>query len=50
VILLAGVALVSYFALGLWSPWKDSDHPGRWLILAAGCAFAFLWFAAPLFR
>ena len=49
-ILLGGAALVSYFALGLWEPWKDSDHPGQWLVLMAGCGYAALWFAAPLFR
>lgn len=35
-IILAGAALVAYFALGVWSPWKESDYPGLWLILTAG--------------
>lgn len=49
-ILLAGAALIAYFGLGVWSPWKDSDRPVRWVILTAGCAYGALWFAAPLFR
>lgn len=49
-ILLAGVALAAYFALGVWSPWKESDYPGLWLILTAVCAYAALWFTAPMFR
>lgn len=49
-IVLAGAALVAYFALGVWSPWKKSDRPGLWLILTGTCGYAALWFAAPLFR
>jgi hypothetical protein len=50
VILLAAVALAGYFGLGVWSPWKESDYPGLWLILTAVCAYGALWFAAPLVR
>ena len=49
-ILLAGVALIAYLALGVWSPWKDSDYPGLWLILTGACGYVALWFAAPVFR
>lgn len=49
-ILLAVVALVGYFGLGLWRPWQRSDYPIRWLILTGAGAYAFLWFGLPLAR
>lgn len=48
--LLASGALVAYLALGVWSPWKDSDHPGFWLVLTGICALAFVTFGARLTR
>lgn len=49
-ILLTGAALVAFLGLGVWSPWRDSDHPGLWLALTGICALAFIAFGAHLGR
>lgn len=48
-ILLAAVGLGAYLALGMWAPWKDSDQPELWLLLAGVCGYGALWFGLPLF-
>lgn len=47
-IVLAGVALVGFLGLGVWSPWRDSDHPGLWLALTGICALGFMAFGVRL--
>lgn len=49
-ILLTGVALVAFLALGVWSPWKNSDYPLLWLALTGICALAFIALGARLTR
>lgn len=41
--------LVTYGALGTWAPWKDSDQPELWLLLAGVCGYGAAWFGLPLF-
>lgn len=43
-------ALVAFLALGVWSPWKNSDHPLWWLVLTGICALAFVTFGVRLTR
>lgn len=49
-VLLALGALGAYLGLGVWAPWKDSDHPFWWLILIGICGYAALSFVVPLAR